>query len=108
VQRDQLAHLLTAMRLPSVQLAVIPMDADRRGLRPRESFDITDTSLVTVEMVTGFLSLTHPGWNFQNGDGTNPRHYTFSSDPRTIRDITAAFEIAWDRATPHTEYKTGQ
>ena len=45
-------------------------------------------------------------WNFQRGDGTNPYHYTFSSDPRTIRDITAAFEIAWDRATPHAEYKT--
>jgi transcriptional regulator with XRE-family HTH domain len=60
VQRDQLAHLLTAMRLPSVQLAVIPMGADRRGLRPRESFDVTDSSLVTVEMLTGFLSLTHP------------------------------------------------
>jgi len=40
-------------------------------------------------------------WNFQRGDGTNPRHYTFSSDPRTIRDIAAAFEIAWNRATPH-------
>jgi transcriptional regulator with XRE-family HTH domain len=59
-QRDQLTHLLTAMRLPSVQLAIIPLDADRRGLRPRESFDITDSSLVTVEMLTGFLSLTHP------------------------------------------------
>ena len=45
-------------------------------------------------------------WNFQRGDGTNPRHYTFSSDPRTIRDTTAAFEMAWDRATPHAEYKT--
>jgi hypothetical protein len=42
-------------------------------------------------------------WNFQRGDGTNPHHYTFSSDPRTVRDITAAFEIAWDRATPHAE-----
>lgn len=31
----------------------------------------------------------------------------FSSDPRTLRDVTAAFEIAWDRATPHAEYKTG-
>lgn len=60
VQREQLAHLLTAMRLPSLHLAVIPLDADRRGLRPRESFDITDTSLVTIEMLTGFLSLTHP------------------------------------------------
>jgi hypothetical protein len=44
-------------------------------------------------------------WNFQRGDGTNPRHYTFSSDPRVIRDITAAFEMAWDRATPHADYK---
>ena len=44
-------------------------------------------------------------WNFQRGDGTNPRHYTFSSDPRTIRDIVAAFELAWNRATPHADYK---
>lgn len=60
VQRDQLAHLLQVMQLPSVDLAVIPLGADRRELRPRESFDLTDTSLVTVEMLTGFLSLTHP------------------------------------------------
>lgn len=59
VQREQLAHLLDAMRLPSVLLAIIPMNADRRGFRPRESFDITDSSLVTIEMLTGFLSLTH-------------------------------------------------
>lgn len=60
VQREQLAHLLDAMRLPSVLLAIIPMNADRRGFRPRESFDITDNSLVTIEMLTGFLSLAHP------------------------------------------------
>jgi transcriptional regulator with XRE-family HTH domain len=60
VQRGQLAHLLTATRLPSVLLAVIPQDAGRRACRPRESFDITDTSLVTIEMLTGFLSLTRP------------------------------------------------
>lgn len=60
VQRDQLAQLLQVMMLPSVELAVIPVGADRRGHRPRESFDITDESLVTVEMLTGFLSLTHP------------------------------------------------
>jgi hypothetical protein len=47
-------------------------------------------------------------WNFQRGDNTNPRVYTHSSDPRTIRDITAAFEIAWDRAIPHAEYKVDQ
>lgn len=44
-------------------------------------------------------------WNFQRGDGTNRRHYTFSSDPRTIHDIVAAFELAWNRSTPHAEYK---
>jgi transcriptional regulator with XRE-family HTH domain len=59
VQREQLAHLLDAMRLPSVLLAIIPLGADRRGFRPRESFDIADSSLVTIEMLTGFLSLTH-------------------------------------------------
>jgi hypothetical protein len=47
-------------------------------------------------------------WNFQRGDGTNPRHYTFSSDPRAVRDIVAAFELAWDRATPHAEYQPGE
>jgi transcriptional regulator with XRE-family HTH domain len=60
VQRAQLEHLLEAMRLPTVVLAIIPVSADRRGFRPRESFDITDSSLVTIEMLTGFLSLTHP------------------------------------------------
>jgi transcriptional regulator with XRE-family HTH domain len=60
VQRDQLTHLLQVMRLPSVALAVIPLAADRREIRPRESFDLTDTSLVTVEMLTGFLSVTQP------------------------------------------------
>jgi hypothetical protein len=60
IQRAQLAHLLTAMRLPSVTLAIIPMGTDRRGFRPRESFEVTDESLVTIEMLTGFLSLTHP------------------------------------------------
>jgi hypothetical protein len=44
-------------------------------------------------------------WNFQRGDGTNPRHYTFSSDPRVIREIAGAFEVAWERATPHAGYR---
>lgn len=60
VQRAQLAHLLDVMTLPSVSLSIIPVRADRQGYRPRESFDITDSDLVTIEMLTGFLSLTHP------------------------------------------------
>jgi len=47
------------MKLPSVSLGIIPLRAGRHGHRPRESFEITDTDLVTIEMLTGFLSLTH-------------------------------------------------
>ena len=43
IQREQLAHLLDVMKLPSVSLGIIPLRADRHGHRPRESFEITDT-----------------------------------------------------------------
>lgn len=43
-------------------------------------------------------------WNFQRGDDSNPRVYAFSSDPRTARDIAGSFELAWNRATPHSEF----
>jgi transcriptional regulator with XRE-family HTH domain len=59
VQHEQLRHLLKVMRLPALSLGVIPMTADRHGYRPRESFDITDDTLVTVELVSGFLTLTN-------------------------------------------------
>jgi hypothetical protein len=36
------------------------MGTERRGHRPRESFDITDSDLVTIELLSGFLSLSHP------------------------------------------------
>ncbi|MDX6745085.1 helix-turn-helix transcriptional regulator [Actinocorallia sp. A-T 12471] len=58
--RAQLAHLLNVMRLPSVSLGIIPMDADRHGARPRETFIVTDDRLVNVELVSGYLSLTDP------------------------------------------------
>ncbi len=60
VQRDQLKHLLDVMMLPSVSLGIIPMSTGRRGHRPRESSGITDSDLVTIELLSGFLSLTHP------------------------------------------------
>jgi hypothetical protein len=43
-------------------------------------------------------------WNFQRGDDSNPHVYTFSSDPRVARDIAVAFEMAWNRATPHADF----
>ncbi|WP_433225645.1 DUF6879 family protein [Actinomadura formosensis] len=46
-------------------------------------------------------------WNFQRGDDSNPRVYSYSSDPRIARDIAGAFEVAWNRATPHAEFDIG-
>ena len=43
-----LTHLPDVMNLPSVSVSIIPMRASRHGYRPRESFDITDTDLVTI------------------------------------------------------------
>jgi hypothetical protein len=59
VQRAQLTHLLDMMNLPTVTVGIIPAMASRGGYRPRESFEITDDALVTIEMLSGFLSLTH-------------------------------------------------
>jgi len=60
IQQDQLQHLLDVMPLPSVSLSIIPLDRDRCGYRPRESFDIDGTERVSIEMLTGYLALTHP------------------------------------------------
>lgn len=60
VHAEQLRHLLEAMHLPSVSFGVIPMGAERHGMRPKESFDIHDDELVTVELVSGYLSITQP------------------------------------------------
>jgi hypothetical protein len=43
-------------------------------------------------------------FGFQRGDGTNPREYEFTSDPRIAAQCVAAFEMVWERATPHENY----
>lgn len=43
-------------------------------------------------------------FGFQRGDGTNPREYEFTSDPRIAAQCVAAFEMVWERATPHEQY----
>lgn len=60
VHLEQLQHLLEVRRRPNVFLGIIPVDADRRAVHPEEAFDITDRHLVTVELVSGFLSVTQP------------------------------------------------
>jgi transcriptional regulator with XRE-family HTH domain len=60
VHRAQILHTLDVMSLPSVTLGVIPLGSDRGGMRPRESFIITDDTIVTVELVSGYLTVGRP------------------------------------------------
>jgi transcriptional regulator with XRE-family HTH domain len=64
VHREQLESLLEQMKLPAVSLGIIPWATERAvagyGVWPDESFLITDDRLVNVELVSGYLSLTHP------------------------------------------------
>lgn len=60
VHQEQLEHLLAVMRRPTVSLGIIPMGAYRNSMSPDESFNITDDRLVSVELVSGFLSVTNP------------------------------------------------
>jgi hypothetical protein len=60
VHAEQLRHLLDVMRWPTVSFGVIPRRALRRGVCPEESFTMTDTELVNVELVSGYLRVTGP------------------------------------------------
>lgn len=60
VLAGQLRHLLEVMRLPSVSLGIIPATADRTMRWPVEDFYIFDNSQANVELVSGFLTITHP------------------------------------------------
>jgi transcriptional regulator with XRE-family HTH domain len=60
VLREQFIHLREATRLPTVRLGVIPTGASRYGAFPREGFVMFDDDLVSVELVSGLLSVTQP------------------------------------------------
>ncbi|GAA1024610.1 hypothetical protein Aple_102810 [Acrocarpospora pleiomorpha] len=44
-------------------------------------------------------------FNFNAGDGTEIDELEYSSDPRIAAQIVAAFEMVWERAIPHLDYK---
>lgn len=56
----QLNHLLTMATMPSVSLGIIPLGADRSLVWPTEGFWIFDDQRVTVELVSGHLTVTQP------------------------------------------------
>lgn len=44
-------------------------------------------------------------FHYNSGDGTSLKQYEFVSDPRRAAPIVAAFEMVWERAIPHADYK---
>jgi|SRR5579875_691300 len=58
--RRQLLHLRETTRMPTVWLGVIPLGADRRKVLPREGFVMFDNELVSVELISGVLTVTQP------------------------------------------------
>ena len=57
VMAAQLGHLLTAASLPSISLGVIPLNLDRAAWAT-ESFWIFDRTQVSIELVSGDLTIT--------------------------------------------------
>jgi transcriptional regulator with XRE-family HTH domain len=60
ILRGQLLHLRDASRLPAVWLGIIPLAGDRRRVLPREGFIVFDEELVSVELISGVLSVSQP------------------------------------------------
>ncbi|MFF4038616.1 helix-turn-helix domain-containing protein [Streptomyces sp. NPDC001816] len=60
VMRAQLEHLLSVGRLPNVSVGIVPMEPNRERAWPVEGFWIYDTSQVSVELVSGYLTITQP------------------------------------------------
>lgn len=60
VMIGQLHHLIEVAALPSVALGIIPGDADRSAQCPAESFTMFDRGQVSVELVSGYLTIKQP------------------------------------------------
>ncbi|MFC5834050.1 Scr1 family TA system antitoxin-like transcriptional regulator [Nonomuraea insulae] len=60
LRRTQLGHLLSVSVLPSISLGIIPLGADRSTIWPTEGFFMFDDAEVTVELVSGHLTVTRP------------------------------------------------
>lgn len=60
VMAGQLGHLISVTALPSVLLGIIPLGVDRSRMWPTEAFFMFDDAEVTVELVSGHLTITMP------------------------------------------------
>jgi hypothetical protein len=85
-------HMLTAQNLEAGE--------DVRWLPRRRAFDLmlpgADFWMFDQRLVR---------FNFNAGDGASLRQYEYTTDPRAVAQCVAAFEMVWDRAIPHEEYR---
>lgn len=44
-------------------------------------------------------------FSFQGGDGGDVKEHEFISDPRVVAQCVSAFEMVWDRAIEHADYR---
>ena len=58
VMAGQLGHLITVAALPSISVGIIPTGLDREAEWPVEDFWILDDTRVSVELVSGWLTIT--------------------------------------------------
>ncbi|MFK0140558.1 helix-turn-helix domain-containing protein [Streptomyces murinus] len=56
----QLGYLLTAGALPQVSFGIIPTATRERVMWPKETFDVHDDTLVSVELVSAEVNITQP------------------------------------------------
>jgi hypothetical protein len=59
VMSEQLRHLIDIARLPNVSLGIVPARPDRKHW-PVEDFWLFDHTQATVELVSGYLTVTQP------------------------------------------------
>lgn len=59
VMRDQLNHLLVAMRRPNISLGIVPIEG-RRVQKPAENFHLYDEAQVFIELLTAAVTITQP------------------------------------------------
>lgn len=85
VMAAQLGYLLEAIALPSVSLGIIPLDTDRSSIWSAEAFWMFDDTRVTVELVSGYLTITQPPEIALYSDASTATPTWPSSGPRRDR-----------------------
>lgn len=59
VMREQLNHLLVAMRRPNISLGIVPIEG-RRVQKPAENFHLYDEAQVFIELLTAAVTIMQP------------------------------------------------